>query len=134
MRALLLIFIASVTLFANTIQVDLRKKRVYLLNDKHIVVSTFKCLGGTRKHPTPKGTFKILQKNKDHRSNKYPKRAIKAGRPGAHMRNFVRITWTGVGFHSGSIARRSHGCIHLRFKDSKKLFKFSNFNTKVIIK
>ena len=126
--------ILSASLYANSIQVDLKKKRVYLLNNKGVVVDIMRCLGGRRTHPTPKGVFKILQKDRNHHSNSYPKKRIAQGKKGAKMKFFVRLTWHGVGFHAGSLRRKSHGCIHLGWKDAKKLYNFSKFSTKVEVR
>ncbi len=83
---------------------------------------------------TPKGTFTILQKNADHRSNIYGSFVNSRGEivrsgvstridsapsgtsfRGAPMQYFMRMTWTGVGMHVGHLPGypASHGCIRM---------------------
>ena len=89
---------------------------------------------GKRAGQTPTGTFKILQKDPDHRSSVYGDFVDRRGRVvrsgistkvdsapsgtkyvGAPMRWFCRLTWSGVGFHVGVLPGypASHGCIRL---------------------
>ena len=59
-------------------------------------------LGGTRKDPTPTGTFSVDYKDADHVSNLYD----------ADMPYSVFFA-PAIAFHTGSLSERSHGCIHL---------------------
>jgi lipoprotein-anchoring transpeptidase ErfK/SrfK len=89
---------------------------------------------GKRARPTPTGTFPILQKDPDHRSNVYGNFVDSRGRvvrggvsalidsapsgshfEGAPMTWFMRLTWEGVGMHVGILPgyAASHGCIRL---------------------
>jgi hypothetical protein len=94
-------------------------------------------------YETPHGTFKILQKSKDHKSSQYGKFVDAASGevvnwdadvkmkvpPGcryepASMPYFLRITWDGVGLHSGIVPDHpaSHGCIRVRKEMAPILF------------
>jgi lipoprotein-anchoring transpeptidase ErfK/SrfK len=68
-------------------------------------------LGGTRKYPTPTGTFSVDYKDADHVSNLYD----------ADMPYSVFFA-PAIAFHTGSLSERSHGCIHLGRTASKRFF------------
>lgn len=53
---------------------------------------------------TPPGVFRVLWKNKNHRSKQFNN---------APMPYSVFFTSTGIAFHQGSLSQPSHGCIHL---------------------
>ena len=61
---------------------------------------------GAKGHATPLGDFKILQKNRWHRSNIYSN---------APMPFMQRLTWDGIAIHAGHLPGypASHGCIRL---------------------
>ena len=75
---------------------------------------------------TPTGVFPILQKNKDHRSNKYNS---------APMPYMQRLNWYGVALHGGHNPGypASHGCVRLPMKFAAKLFQLTRTGTPVII-
>lgn len=77
-------------------------------------------------HGTPAGTFPILQKRKDHRSNKYND---------APMPYMQRLTWSGVALHGGNIPGypASHGCIRLPTKFAKHLFSVTDLGSVVVV-
>lgn len=52
------------------IQVDITAQRLYAYEDD-VLVHEFGCVTGDAKHPTPKGKFKILGKERVRRSNAY---------------------------------------------------------------
>jgi len=66
-------------------------------------------------HDTPVGTFEILQKKKDHKSNLYDD---------APMPYMQRLTWDGIALHGGAIPGypASHGCVRLPTAFAKKVF------------
>jgi hypothetical protein len=70
---------------------------------------------GRRSHPTPTGLFSILEKKREHYSNKYNN---------APMPNMQRLTWDGIALHAGRLPGypASHGCIRLPHAMSDKLF------------
>jgi lipoprotein-anchoring transpeptidase ErfK/SrfK len=53
---------------------------------------------------TPPGTFKVLRKNRHHRSRAYNN---------APMPYAVFFTHSGIAFHEGSLSSPSHGCVRL---------------------
>jgi len=66
-------------------------------------------------HETPVGSFTILQKQVDHKSNLYHE---------ASMPFMERLTWDGVALHAGGVPgyRESHGCVHLPIAFAKALY------------
>jgi hypothetical protein len=77
-------------------------------------------------HETPTGVFHILQKDADHHSSTYNN---------ASMPFTERLTWGGVALHAGSLPGypSSHGCIHLPYEFSKRLFQITEMGGTVII-
>lgn len=101
---------------------------------------------GTDGHETPTGTFRVIEKNKDHKSNRYGKFVNAAGKTTdsnadaskgvpegmtfqpAGMPNWHRLTLDGVGIHGGKVIpgrRLSHGCIRTPYKVAAKLFEYT---------
>ena len=108
---------------------------------------------GTNGHETPTGTFRILEKDRDHKSNRYGKfvrngKTINSNadtakgvpedvsfRP-AGMPNWNRLTWDGVGIHGGKVIpgrRLSHGCIRTPYDVARKLFNYTELGMPVYI-
>ncbi len=113
------------------IVVNLAKQRAFLMNGEEVAMDYPIC-SGIKSRPTPTGTFHVLEKIVDKRSNKYGKildasgdvvngdadstqDSIPAGGKfvGASMRYWMRLTNDGVGHHIGPIKRypASHACI-----------------------
>ena len=80
---------------------------------------------GAPGYDTPTGTFPILQKDKDHRSNLYD----------AEMPYMLRLTWDGVALHAGKVTGEpaSHGCVRLPAAFAKKLFEIADVGATVSI-
>ena len=79
---------------------------------------TVPALGGRKGHPTPRGkSFTVISKDRNHRSSLYKKKG-----KGAPMPFYVHFA-PAVGFHAGSLATPSHGCVHLSASDAEKFFK-----------
>jgi L,D-transpeptidase catalytic domain len=114
-----------------SIKVDLSVQRAFLMNGEEVAMDYPIC-SGIPSRPTPTGTFYILEKVVDKRSNKFGKiidssgdvivsdadstiDSIPAGAKfeGASMRYWMRLTNDGVGHHIGNVRRRpaSHACI-----------------------
>ncbi len=74
----------------------------------------FYALGGTNKHPTPKGTFTVKAKHKEFYSNKYD----------APMPRSVFFTEQ-CAIHVGSLRTRSHGCIHVDWPTGQMIYDYS---------
>ncbi len=81
---------------------------------------------GRKGYETPTGVFHILQKDADHHSATYGNAA---------MPYTERLTWGGVALHAGGLPGypSSHGCVHLPFEFSKRLFAITELGGTVII-
>lgn len=109
---------------------------------------------GTNGHETPTGVFRVMEKDKDHKSNRYGKFVNAQGKTidsnadlskglpegatfnAAGMPNWHRLTWDGVGIHGGKVIagrRLSHGCIRTPYAVAAKLFEHSEFGMPVYI-
>jgi hypothetical protein len=93
-------------------------------NGVRIAAST--CSTGKPGHGTPTGVFKILQKDKNHRSSTYNN---------APMPNMNRLTWSGVALHAGQLPGypASHGCVRLPKEFSALLFGVTKLGMTVVI-
>jgi hypothetical protein len=108
---------------------------------------------GREGHDTPKGNYKIIQKDKDHASNLYGdyvdsfgtvvQKEVEVGKDpkppgavfkGAPMPYFMRITG-GVGMHEGYLPGypASHGCIRMPAKMAETFFNNVQMGTPVQI-
>ncbi len=108
-----------------TIVVSLPTQLLYVYrNGVRIGASTVS--SGMRRHETPTGVFMILQKDKDHHSNKYNN---------ASMPYTQRLTWDGIALHAGGVPGfpTSHGCVHLPLKFSEILFSQTGAGATVVI-
>jgi lipoprotein-anchoring transpeptidase ErfK/SrfK len=95
-----------------------------------------------RDQSTPKGTFKIREKIADKRSTIFGKmyqgnklvykgdrrkyKGVKARYVGASLKNWMRLTSSGIGLHASKYVKRypgSNGCIRLPYKVSQTIFK-----------
>ena len=138
---------------ANTaVEIALREQRGLLLVDGAIAMD-FPVATGRSTHPTPKGSYKILEKKKDHASNLYGRivggdgstvvgdadtraHAVPAGGRfvGSPMPFWMRMTTTGVGMHVGHVPGHrpaSHGCIRLKRETAAELFNLLAVGTPV---
>lgn len=105
------------------IVVSLPLQRVYVYRAGALIgVSTAST--GRDGYPTPVGSFNILQKNREHRSNLYSD---------APMPFMQRLTWGGVALHAGHNPGRpaSHGCIRLPLEFARLLFTATRVGTTV---
>ena len=92
--------------------VDLSSRRAWLLDGAgNVTYGPVGALGGTRKDPTPTGTFTVDYKDRDHVSNIFD----------VPMPNSVFFA-PAIAFHKGSLSDRSHGCIHLGRSASQRFF------------
>ncbi len=113
--------------------VSLTKQRAYLMTGDEIAIDS-PISSGKRGHTSPNGSFSVLEKDKDHRSNIYGDYVDSKGRTvrggissqidsapsgthyvGASMKWFMRLTSGGVGMHVGILPGypASHGCIRM---------------------
>jgi hypothetical protein len=96
------------------IVIDRARQRAYVYRgDRLVALSTAST--GKKGHPTPLGTFTILQKAERHRSNLYSN---------APMPFMQRLTWDGIALHAGPLPGypASHGCIRLPWAFARALF------------
>lgn len=117
-----------------------QRARLYINNQ---VALDWPVSTGTNGHETPTGVFRVLEKEKDHHSNRYGKFISGSGKvsnsnadlgkgipqghsfQGASMPNWLRLTPDGVGIHGGRVVagrRLSHGCIRTPYAVAAKLF------------
>ncbi|MDD5198850.1 MAG: L,D-transpeptidase family protein [Terrimicrobiaceae bacterium] len=115
------------------IYVSLSKQRAYLLVGDEVAIDS-PISSGKRAGMTPKGSFTVMEKDKDHRSNVYGAfcnsrgQIVRAGVStridsapsgthyvGAPMLWFMRLTSEGVGMHVGILPGypASHGCVRM---------------------
>jgi lipoprotein-anchoring transpeptidase ErfK/SrfK len=113
--------------------ISLSKQRIYLMVGDSVYIDS-PISSGKHAGMTPTGTFKISEKDPDHRSSLYGDFVDRGGRTvrsgvstkvdsapsgthfkGAPMKWFCRLTSGGVGFHVGILPGypASHGCIRL---------------------
>jgi hypothetical protein len=112
-----------------TVEVDLRKQRIYAKENGRVVFMGA-ISSGKRNHRTPRGTFKILGKNRFHRSNLYPR-----PKGGARMPYMQRLTYGGIAIHQGYLPGypASHGCIRVSRRTAQKLWRWTRVGTKVTL-
>jgi hypothetical protein len=129
-RYILLLIFSIYTLNAGkSIEIDLTKQKIYAKNNGNIIFSGWVSTG-KYKHRTPRGNFRILDKERFHISNKYPE-----PHGGAKMPYMLRITNAGVAIHQGYLPGypASHGCIRVSKNTAKKLWYWAKIGTKVKI-
>lgn len=134
------------------VEISLREQRGLLLVDGAIAMD-FPLATGRSSHPTPKGSYKILEKKKDYSSNLYGRMvggdgatlladadtrddAVPQGASfvGAPMPYWMRMTPTGLGMHVGHVPGHrpaSHGCIRLKREIATELFTMLSVGTPV---
>jgi hypothetical protein len=134
------------------VEISLREQRGLLLVNDAIAMD-FPVATGRSSHPTPKGSYKILEKKKDHASNLYGRivggdgstvvsdadtraHSVPAGGRfvGSPMPYWMRMTTTGVGMHVGHVPGHrpaSHGCIRLKRDTASELFALLDVGTPV---
>lgn len=126
-------------------KVSLSKQMVYVMEGRRPLLVTACCVGDAA-HPTPRGSFTALSKQRNKRSGEYgfsvlreailPSSAGKArGRyVGYPMPYWVEFT-PGYGFHLGWVwpVPKSHGCIRLHANDAGKFFELVKIGTPIRI-
>jgi hypothetical protein len=107
------------------IVVSLGSQRAFVFRGSTLIgVSTVS--SGMPGYDTPTGTFTILEKDKEHRSNLYED---------APMPYMQRLTWDGVALHAGKVGAEpaSHGCIRLPAAFARKLFEVTSLGATVVV-
>ena len=126
----------------SAVRISLAEQRGLLLV-RGAVAMDFPVATGKSSHPTPPGSYKIIEKKQDHASNLYGRIVSATGETlvsdadartdvmpeggnfvGAPMPYWMRITPTGIGMHVGYVPGRpaSHGCIRLKRDTAVQLF------------
>ena len=112
------------------IVVDLSKQEAYAYEDGRLQFSGWVSTGKPG-HRTPTGRFRVLEKDIDHISSKYP-------RPngGAEMHYMLRVTGYGVAMHLGYVPNypASHGCIRMENGFAQKMYRWADVGTPILIK
>ena len=122
----------------NYTEVSLADQMVYVFR-KGKVVFKCHCITGrpVKDRITRKGTFYI----KEH----LPEHTMVGADYRTHVYNWVRITWTGTGFHPATWqpwsrwsktlyqTRGSHGCVNLSVSDAKKIYDLVKYREAVFI-
>lgn len=92
--------------------VDLERRETWLQADGKIIHGPVPMEPGTDGMATPRGTFAVEWKDKEHISGEY----------GDPMPFSVFFAPGGIAFHEGSLTSPSHGCVHLRHSDAAHYF------------
>jgi len=132
MRVILLwigVFFIPVLAGEKEIVIDLHTQIAYALENGNIVFEG-KISSGKEGRETPEGEYRILQKDRHHRSNLWPK-----PNGGAKMPYMLRITQDGIALHMGNVSKRaaSHGCIRMEKILAKKMYQWARVGTIVHI-
>jgi len=133
--------------------VNLSEQRAKVYAGDRVVIDT-PVSTGVSSHPTPRGSYTILDKKQYHRSGLYGsyvdekgtvvlrnvdsrKTAAPAGTSwrGTMMPYWQRLTWDGVGMHVGHVpgAPASHGCLRFPSKVMPLVYARTKVGTPVII-
>ncbi len=118
----------------------------FAANAKHIVVDLSKqraCAyeggrpafcgnisSGKPGHRTPTGYFRVLEKDVDHISSKYPE-----PNGGAKMHYMLRLTSGGIAMHLGHVPNypASHGCIRMQSGFAQRMYRWASVGTPVSV-
>jgi hypothetical protein len=108
-----------------TIIISLKTQRGYVYRNG-VPIGVTSVSTGKAGHRTPTGVFTILQKDIDHRSNKYAN---------APMPFMQRLTWDGIAMHAGNLPGypASHGCVRLPREFAEQLFGITKLGLTVVI-
>ncbi|HEX8364391.1 MAG TPA: L,D-transpeptidase family protein [Allosphingosinicella sp.] len=107
------------------ILVSLPQQRLWVFRGRELV-ATSRVSTGRRGHETPAGSFPILQKRVEHYSNIYDN---------APMPYMQRLTHYGIALHGGRVPGypASHGCIRLPHAFARRLYRLTDFSSRVIV-
>jgi lipoprotein-anchoring transpeptidase ErfK/SrfK len=107
------------------IVVSISEQRAYVYKAGELIASS-PVSTGKHGHPTPVGTFRILEKQVHHRSNIYSN---------APMPYMQRLTTYGIALHAGPLPGypASHGCIRLPLSFAKRLYALTDTATRVTV-
>jgi len=129
-KYILISLLTTYALFAGkSISINLSQQKIYAKEDGEILFSG-SISSGKSGHRTPTGTFRILEKDRFHISDKYPE-----PKGGAKMPYMLRVTNGGIAIHQGYLPGypASHGCIRVSKSTAKKLWYWAHNGIKVRI-
>ncbi|MBL0721617.1 MAG: L,D-transpeptidase family protein [Sulfurovum sp.] len=113
------------------ILIDLELQEGYAYENGNLIMSG-RVSTGTKNHLTPTGSFQILNKERFHTSNLWPKPD-----GGARMDYMLRLTNDGIAMHLGKVPKSkqplSHGCIRLKNGFAQRLWRWADLETEVEI-
>lgn len=136
-----------------SLRISLDDQRAQLMHDGQVAID-YPVATGRSSHPTPAGSYQILEKIKEKRSNTYGKIYDSSGKVvnsdadartdkvpsggkyvGASMPYWMRFTWSGIGHHVGNVPRyaASHGCIRGKSSIMPEIFSKVKVGTPVVI-
>lgn len=98
--------------------VDLDHQTAWLAKDGRVTLGPIRIASGGKGEETPKGTFRVLSKDKNHTTDEFP---LPNGQP-APMPNSVFFEPGGIAFHGGDPTKASAGCIHVPSPDDAIFF------------
>ena len=94
--------------------VSISRQQAWLMNGGLVTYGPTPIKTGMPGYRTPAGTFKVLWKNRHHRSKTYNN---------APMPYAVFFTNSGIAFHQGSLSGQSHGCVRMGQNAAATFFK-----------
>lgn len=150
-RAVIFIFTIGGAAAQTAVEIDLQEQVAYLIRNGRVVLETEICTGRER-YETPTGSFRIIEKERNHFSSLYGKIVDAYGntviadadadmpvpRGGrfipAPMRYFMRFTGA-VGMHAGYLPGypASHGCVRLPEENAIAFFNAVEIGTPVTV-
>jgi len=118
----------NIALIANSAIIYLNTQTIEVVGDDGTTLMKGAISSGNKNHQTPRGMFRIIQKERNHKSNLYPIK--KDGtRGGAEMDYMLKFTHQGNAIHQGYVVFEgdrsipvSHGCIRLSTYDAREVF------------
>jgi lipoprotein-anchoring transpeptidase ErfK/SrfK len=135
------------------VYISLSRQRAFLMAGETVYIDT-PISSGKSVGMTPTGSFTVIEKDANHRSNIYGEFVDRSGRTvrsgvslkvdsapsgthyvGAPMKFFMRLTHTGVGMHVGILPGypASHGCIRLPAEIAPLIYQKVKLGTPVVI-
>ncbi|MBL9133289.1 MAG: L,D-transpeptidase [Verrucomicrobiaceae bacterium] len=137
-----------------SVNIDLSEQKAFIYKNSQNVGWTYVATGRSG-FSTPTGTFRILEKQVDKRSNRYGSIVSRNGDVlrsnatagvhsargghfvGAKMPYWMRLTGYGIGMHAGPIPNpgspASHGCIRLPYDMAQTIYQNAPVGTRVTI-
>jgi len=114
---------------SKSITINLSTQKLYAKSNGKVIFSG-NISSGIKGHRTPNGIFRVLEKDRYHVSNRYPKPY-----GGAKMPYMLRLTNSGIALHQGYLPGypASHGCIRVTKSTAKRLWRWAKIGTKVKI-